>query len=109
MKNDVLQEIHSLLGAKFSHGLCLDPLSEFIEHDEQVGYVPVCLLEGSQDVQTPYGESQGNGDCLELLGRGVNLPSKILTSPVGPYYLCHIAGRSQPVKTLSDSLLDHAC
>jgi hypothetical protein len=50
MENDVLDEIHSLLGADFSQGLCLDPLSKFIHHDEQVGRAPVCLLHGSQEV-----------------------------------------------------------
>jgi hypothetical protein len=36
-KNDVLDEIHRLLGADFSQGLLLDPFSEFVNHDEQVG------------------------------------------------------------------------
>jgi hypothetical protein len=37
MENDVLDEIHDLLGADFSQGLRLDPLSKFIDRDEQVG------------------------------------------------------------------------
>jgi hypothetical protein len=36
-KNDVLDEIHDLLGANFSQGLHLDPLSKFIDRNEQVG------------------------------------------------------------------------
>jgi hypothetical protein len=36
-KNGVLDEIHGLLGANFSRGLRLDPLSAFIDRDEWVG------------------------------------------------------------------------
>jgi hypothetical protein len=35
IENDVLDEIHGLLGANFGQGLCLDPLSKFIYRDEQ--------------------------------------------------------------------------
>jgi hypothetical protein len=37
MENDVLDEIHDLLGANFNQGLCLNPLSKFIDRNEQVG------------------------------------------------------------------------
>jgi hypothetical protein len=50
MENDVLDEIHGLLGANFSQGLCLDPLSKFIDCDEQEGQALGRLLEGSQKV-----------------------------------------------------------
>jgi hypothetical protein len=34
MENDVLDEIHDLLGVDFSQGLHLDPLSEFVDQNE---------------------------------------------------------------------------
>jgi hypothetical protein len=108
IKNDVLDEIHDLPRANFSQGLCLDLLSKFIECDEQVGQAPRCLLEGSQEVQTPHGKRPGNGDRLEFLGRAVNLSSEVQASPTGSYDLCCIVGRSRPVKTLLKCLLDHA-
>jgi hypothetical protein len=37
IENDVLDEIHNLLGANFSHEIRPDPLSKFIDHDDQVG------------------------------------------------------------------------
>jgi hypothetical protein len=37
MENDVLYEIHGLLGANFSQGIHLDPLSKFINRNEHVG------------------------------------------------------------------------
>jgi hypothetical protein len=37
VKNDVLDEIYGLFGANFGQGLRLDPLSKFVDHDEQVG------------------------------------------------------------------------
>jgi hypothetical protein len=36
-ENNVLDEIHGLVGANLSQGLHLDPLSKFIDRDEQVG------------------------------------------------------------------------
>jgi hypothetical protein len=36
-KNDVMDEIHSLLGADFCQGLHLDLLGKFVSHDEKVG------------------------------------------------------------------------
>jgi hypothetical protein len=92
----------------FSQGLCLDLLSKFIERDEQVGHAPRCLLEGSQEVQTPHDKRPGNGDRLEFLGRAVNLSSEVQASPTGSYDLCCIVGHSRPVKTLLKCLLDHA-
>jgi hypothetical protein len=46
MENDVLDEIHGLPASDFSQGLHLDPLSIFIDHDEQVGQAQRRLLEG---------------------------------------------------------------
>jgi hypothetical protein len=107
-KNDVLDEIYGFLVANFDLELHLDPLSKIIDRDEQVGQALGHLLEGFQKVQTPYGERLGNGDCLEHLGRGVNLSGKILATPTGSHNLCYVAGRSRPIETLPESLLDHA-
>jgi hypothetical protein len=46
MENDILDEIHGLHGADFSQGLRLDPLSKFIDCDEQVGQPPGAFLKG---------------------------------------------------------------
>jgi hypothetical protein len=46
-ENDVLDEIHGLLGADFSQGLRLDPLSKFTDCNEQVDQAPRRLLKGS--------------------------------------------------------------
>jgi hypothetical protein len=50
-ENDVLDEGHNLLGTNFSQGLHLNPLSELLDYDEQVGQVHGCLLEGSKKIQ----------------------------------------------------------
>jgi hypothetical protein len=47
IENDVLDEIHGLLGANFGQGLRLDPLMKFIDHDDQVGQALGGLLERS--------------------------------------------------------------
>jgi hypothetical protein len=49
-ENDAPDEIHCLLGANLSQGSHLDPLSELVDRDEQVGQAPRCFLEGPQKV-----------------------------------------------------------
>jgi hypothetical protein len=43
-----------------------------------------------------------------FLGQGMDLSGKVLASPAGSHYLCRISGRSRPIKTLLESLPDHA-
>jgi hypothetical protein len=50
VENDVLDEIHYLLGANLHQGPCLDPLSKLVDRNKQVGQAPGRLLEGSQEV-----------------------------------------------------------
>jgi hypothetical protein len=107
-EDDVLDEIHDLLQADFSQEFHLNPLSELIDHDKQVGQAPEHLLERFQKVQAPYNKRPCNGDYLELLGQGVNLPSKVLATSAGSYGLCGIASSHRPVKSLPESLPDHA-
>jgi hypothetical protein len=104
-KNHVLDEIHGMLGADFSQGLRLDPLSKFIDRDEHVGQAPRRLLEGSPEVQTPHGERPGNGDRLEFLGWDMNLSSELVASSAGSYDLCCIASRSRPIKPCQKAFL----
>jgi hypothetical protein len=49
-ENDVLDEIYYLLIANLSQGPCLNPLSELIDRDKQVGQALRCFLEGPQKV-----------------------------------------------------------
>jgi hypothetical protein len=84
-ENDVLDEIHCLLGASLSQGPRLDPLSELVDGDEQVGQALMHFLERPQEVQAPHGERPCNGDGLEILGRSVDLPHEVLASPTGPH------------------------
>jgi hypothetical protein len=44
MENDVLDEIHDLLGGNFGQGHHFDPLGKFIDRDEQVSQADGCLL-----------------------------------------------------------------
>jgi hypothetical protein len=49
-KNDILDKIHDLLRSNFGLGLHLDPLSKFIDRDEQVSQALEHLLEGPHTV-----------------------------------------------------------
>jgi hypothetical protein len=48
--NNVLQKTNRLLGADFSQGPCLDPLSELVDYDTWVGQASEGFLEGSQKI-----------------------------------------------------------
>jgi hypothetical protein len=67
-ENNALDKAHCLFGADFSQGPSLDPLSEFVNDDEQVGQAPGRFIEGPQEVQAPHGKRPCDGDGLELLG-----------------------------------------
>jgi hypothetical protein len=107
-ENDVPDEIHYLPGANLIQGPCLDPLSELVNSDEQVGQAPRHFLEGLQKVQAPHDKQPCNGDGLKLLGRCMDLPHEVLASPAGHDNLRCVAGGRWLVKTLSKSLSDHA-
>jgi hypothetical protein len=108
MENDVLDEIHCLIEANLSQGLHLDPLSKLVDNDKQVGHAPGHFLEGPQKVQAPHKKHPCNGDCLELLGCSVDLPHDVLSPPTGPHDLHCIASGHWSVKTLLESLPNHA-
>jgi hypothetical protein len=66
----------------------------------------MCFPEGSQEVQVPHGERPCDEDGLELLGRCVDLPCKVLTTLARPHDLSRIDGSRWPVKTLSEIFSD---
>jgi hypothetical protein len=78
---------HCLFRADFSQGSRLDPLSEFVDSDDEVGQA-LRFLEGSQQVQTPHNEMSCDENGLELLGWHVDLSSKILSSLTRPHKSC---------------------
>jgi hypothetical protein len=45
-------------------GSDLDPLGEFVDGDQQVRVAPGCLLQGTDEVQTPHSKRPGDGYCL---------------------------------------------
>jgi hypothetical protein len=58
--DDVCEERHRLLGPDVGQGSDLDPLEEFVDGDQQVREAPGCLLQGTDEVQTPYGKRPGD-------------------------------------------------
>jgi hypothetical protein len=95
-ENDVLDKIYYLLIANLSQGPCLNPLSELIDRDKQVGQALRCFLEGPQKVWAPHNKRPCNGDRLELLGQSMDLPHEVLASPARPHDVRHVAsGRRQ--------------
>jgi hypothetical protein len=107
-KNDVLDEIHGLLGADLAKGFTLTHLVNLSTMVSMWVKPPDAFLKGPRRLKPRMVKGQVMGIILELLGRGVNLSSKVLASPTEPYCLCHIAGCSQPLKTLLESHPDQA-
>jgi hypothetical protein len=106
-ENNVLDKIHYLFGADFDQGSCVDPLSEFVDRDKQVGQAPGRFLEGFQEIQVPHDKRPHDGDGLELLGWRVDLSHKVLVHPAGPHHLNHVSSGRQQVKTLPERFSNH--
>jgi hypothetical protein len=60
IENNVLEKIYFLLAADLRQGPCLDPLSELVNYDKQVGQALRCFLEGPQKIQAPHGKQPCN-------------------------------------------------
>src|SRR5699024_7018807 len=72
--DDVGEERHRLLGPDAVQGSDLDPLGEFVDGDQQVRVAPGCLLQGTDEVQTPHSKGPGDGYRLQSLSGQVGVP-----------------------------------
>jgi hypothetical protein len=67
---------------------------------------PGCLLQGTDEVQTPYGKRPSDGYCLQGLSRQVCLFRVELTPSAGAYNPSGVGHCGRPVETLSESVSD---
>src|SRR6187455_806626 len=102
--DDVGEERHRLLGPDAVQGSDLDPLGEFVDGDQQVRVAPGCLLQGTDEVQTPYSKRPGDGYCLQGLSGQVCLPCVELTPLASAYNPSGVGHRGWPVETLSEGI-----
>jgi hypothetical protein len=65
---------------------------------------PGCLLQETDEVQTPNGKRPSDGYCLKGLSGQVRLTRVELTPPAGAYNPSGIDHCSWPVETLSESV-----
>jgi hypothetical protein len=82
----------------------LNPLGEFVDGDQQVREAPGCLLQGTDEVQTPHSKRPGDGYCLQSLSGQVGLPCVELTPLAGAYNPSGVGHRGWPVETLSEGV-----
>jgi hypothetical protein len=59
--DDVGEECHRLFGPDVVQGSDLDSLGEFVDGDQQVRVALGCLLQGTNEVQTPHSKRPGDG------------------------------------------------
>jgi hypothetical protein len=83
-----------------------DPLGEFVDGDQQVLEAPGCLLQGTDEVQTPYGKRPSDGYYLQGLSGQVRLFRVELTPSTGAYNPSGVGHCGRPVETLSESVSD---
>jgi hypothetical protein len=81
--DDVGEEWHRLFRPDAVQGPDLDPLGEFIDGDQEVRVAPGGLLQGADEVQTPYSKRPGDGYRLQSLSGQVGLPCVGLTPLAG--------------------------
>jgi hypothetical protein len=105
-ENNVLDKAYRLLGANFGQDPSLDPFSELVGRDKQVGEAIGCFLEESQEIQAPHSERPCDEDGLEPLGWHVDQSCKVLAPLARPYDLDHGGGGYWPVKMLLEELSD---
>jgi hypothetical protein len=107
-EDDILDKAYHLFGADFGQEPSLNPLSELVDHDKQVGEAPEHFFEGSQEVQAPHDKGPCDGDGLKLLGWCVDLPRNVLAPLARLHNPNCVAGSRQLVKILSEGFTDHA-
>ena len=102
--DDVGEERHRLLGPDAVQGSDLDPLGEFVDGNQQVRVAPECLLQGTDEVQTPHSKRPGDGYCLQSLSGQVGLLRIELTPLAGAYNPSGVGHRDWLVETLSEGI-----
>jgi hypothetical protein len=65
-----------------------------------------CLLQGTDEVQTPHGKQLGDGYCLQGLSGQVRLSCVELTPLAGAYNPSGVGHRGWLVEALSESVSD---
>ena len=85
-------------------GSDLDPLGEFVDGDQQVRVAPCCLLQGTDEVQTPHSKRPSDGYHLQGLSGQVRLSRVELTPLAGAYNPSGVGHRSGPVEALSEGV-----
>jgi hypothetical protein len=102
--DDICEERHRLLEPDAGKGSDFDPLGEFVDGDQQVREAPGCLLQGTDEVQTPYGKRPSDRYCLQGLNGQVRLSRVELTPSAGAYNPSGVGHRGWPVEPLSESV-----
>ena len=102
--DDICKERHRLLGPDADLGSDLNPLEEFVDGYQQVLEAPGCLLQGSDEVQTPYDKRPSDGYCLQGLSGQVRLSRVELTPSAGAYNPSGVGHCGRLVETLSESV-----
>jgi hypothetical protein len=85
-------------------GSDFDPLGEFVDGDQQVRVAPGCLLQGTDEVQTPHSKRPDDGYCLQSLSGQVGLPCVELTHLAGADNSSGVGHRGRSVETLSEGV-----
>ena len=89
-----------MLGLNLADGSSLNPLGEFVDCHQQVGEAPGCLLQRTDEVQSPHSERLCNGDGLQNVRGEVHFSSVKLATLAGPHDVGGVGDCGGPVETL---------
>jgi hypothetical protein len=104
--NDVREECNRLLGFNVVEGPNLDPLGEFVDGDQQVREASRCLLQRTNEIQSPHREWPCYWDHLKGLCWHMCLLRVELASSIGPHDLDSVRYCSRQVDPLPKGVVD---
>jgi hypothetical protein len=104
--NDIREECDRLLGSNVVEGPNLDPLGEFVDGDHQVREAPGCVLQRTEDLQSPHREWPRYCDHLKGLSWHMRLLRVELAASARPHGLDSVRYCSRPVEPLPEGVVD---
>jgi hypothetical protein len=104
--NAIREECDRLLRSNVPKGPDLDPLEEFVDGDHQVREGPRCLLQRTDEIQSPYCEWPHYWDHLKGLSWHTRLLRVELAASAGLHDLDSVRYYSWPVEPLPEGIAD---
>jgi hypothetical protein len=104
----VMDKVADFGGGDGCQWLHLNPRSEVVDHDHEVGVALGLFKERLKKVQPPGRKRSSEWNSLQCMHWLVHLLCVELACPAPPYYVSGVLNLRRPVKTLMKGLIDHS-